>query len=53
MPLAIALAALLNQRGLRGVTVYRTLYFLPVVTLPAAVALVWKLLYNGDFGLIN
>ena len=47
------MAALLSQPGLRGVTIYRTLYFLPVVTLPAAVALTWKFLYNGDYGLIN
>ena len=53
IPLAIALAALLNRKGLRGVGVYRTLYFLPVVTLPAAISLVWKLLYNGDFGPVN
>ena len=53
IPLSIVLAGLLNTRGLRGVGIYRTLYFLPVVTLPAAVALVWKLLYNGDFGLVN
>jgi multiple sugar transport system permease protein len=53
VPLAIGLAALLNRRGLRAVGVYRTLYFLPVVTLPAAISLVWKLLYNGDFGLVN
>ena len=36
---------------MRGI--YRTLYFLPVVTMPAAVALVWRMLYNGDFGVIN
>jgi multiple sugar transport system permease protein len=53
IPLAIVLAALLNRKGLRGVSVYRTLYFLPVVTLPAAIGLVWRLLYNGDYGLIN
>jgi multiple sugar transport system permease protein len=53
IPVAIVLAAMLNRRGMRGVSVYRTLYFLPVVTLPAAVALVWKLLYNGDYGIIN
>ncbi len=46
------LQSLLNQK-IRGVTVYRTLYFLPVVTMPAAVAIVWKWLYNADFGLIN
>ena len=53
VPLSIVLAALLNRRGLRGLTVYRTLYYLPVVTLPAAVALVWGMLYNGDYGVIN
>ncbi|KGA99047.1 sugar ABC transporter permease [Alkalihalobacillus alcalophilus ATCC 27647 = CGMCC 1.3604] len=45
-------AVLLNQK-IRGVTMYRTLYFLPVITMPAAVGMVWKWLYNGDYGLIN
>jgi multiple sugar transport system permease protein len=53
VPLSIVVAALLNRRGLRGIAVYRTIYFLPVVTLPAAVALVWGMLYNGDFGVVN
>ncbi len=53
IPLALVLAALLNTRGLRGVTVYRMLYFLPVVTMPAAVAMVWRMLYNGDYGILN
>jgi multiple sugar transport system permease protein len=53
IPLAVIAAALLNRRGLRGVSVYRTLYFLPVVTMPVAVAMVWRWLYNGDYGLIN
>ncbi|MFJ1648648.1 carbohydrate ABC transporter permease [Streptomyces sp. NPDC088258] len=53
IPLAIVFAALLNREGLRGVGVYRTLFFLPVVTMPVAVAMVWRWLYNGDYGLIN
>ncbi|MGV8845053.1 carbohydrate ABC transporter permease [Tessaracoccus sp.] len=53
IPIAIVLAVLLNTRGLRGVSVYRTLYFLPVVTMPAATALVWRMMYNGDYGIIN
>lgn len=53
IPLAVVVAALLGQPAMRGIVVYRTLYFLPVVTLPAAVALIWKWLFNGDFGLIN
>ncbi|TCL64073.1 sugar ABC transporter permease [Rhizobium sp. BK251] len=53
VPIAIVVAALLNRPGLRGLTLYRTVYFLPVVTLPSAVALMWKLLYSGDYGLVN
>nr|WP_201362699.1 sugar ABC transporter permease [Dictyobacter formicarum] len=45
-------ATLLNQK-IRGVGVYRTLYFLPVVTIPAAIAIIWQWLYNGDYGLVN
>lgn len=52
VPLATILATLINQR-IRGASVYRVLYFLPVVTMPAAVALVWRLMFNGDFGPIN
>lgn len=50
--LSLLVAVLLNQK-IRGVAVYRTLYFLPAVTMPAAIAVVWKWLYNGDYGLIN
>ncbi|GAA2773329.1 sugar ABC transporter permease [Nonomuraea dietziae] len=53
VPLSIVVAALLNVPGLRGLSLYRTLYFLPVVTMPAAVALTWSYLFNGDFGAIN
>lgn len=53
VPIAMVLAALLHQRGLRGRSFYRTLYFVPVVTMPVAVAMVWRYIYNGDFGLLN
>ncbi|WP_049558339.1 carbohydrate ABC transporter permease [Nonomuraea sp. SBT364] len=53
VPVAIVVAALLNVPGLRGMSVYRTLYFLPVVTMPAAIGLTWRYLFNGDFGAIN
>jgi multiple sugar transport system permease protein len=50
--LAIALAVALNQK-LRGVVLFRSLYFLPVVSSTVAVALVWRWLYNPSFGPIN
>jgi multiple sugar transport system permease protein len=53
VPLSIVVAALLNTKRLRGVGIYRTLYFLPVVTMPVAVAIVWTWIYNGDFGVLN
>lgn len=53
IPFSIVFAALLNQMRGRYVGLYRTLYFIPVVSMPAAVAMVWRWLYNGDYGLIN
>jgi multiple sugar transport system permease protein len=50
--IAIVLAVLLNRK-LIGRTVYRTIYFLPMVAAPAAVAMVWRWLYNSEFGLLN
>jgi multiple sugar transport system permease protein len=45
--------ALLVNRALRGITLFRTLYFFPVVTSMVAVAVVWSWLYNPEFGAIN
>src|SRR5215469_6577390 len=53
IPIAMCLAAIMNQRGIRLKGMFRTLYFLPTVTMPAAIALVWVYMYNGDSGLIN
>ncbi len=50
--IALMLAVLLN-REIKGRTIYRTIYFLPMVAAPAAVAMVWRWLYNSEFGLLN
>lgn len=50
--IALILAVLLNKK-IAGRSVYRTIFFLPMVCAPAAVAMVWKWLYNTQFGLIN
>lgn len=49
--LALFLAILVNQK-LRGMNVFRTIYFAPVVTSMVVVAIVWTFLYNQN-GLIN
>lgn len=50
--LALLLAILVNQK-LPYRNVFRTMYFSPVVTAMVIIAVVWKFLYNPDFGLIN
>lgn len=50
--IAMVLAVFLQQK-IAGKTIFRTIFFLPMVCAPAAVAMVWKWLYNQQFGLIN
>lgn len=50
--LSITIAALLNAK-IKGKSFYRTLYFLPSVTMAAAVAMVWKWIYNEKIGILN
>lgn len=52
MAIGLLIALLLNL-PLRGRGLLRTLYFLPVVTPFVVVAILWKWIYNGDFGLFN
>ena len=49
---ALFLAILANQK-IRGIYVFRTIYFSPVVTTIAVISVVWSFLYNPDQGLIN
>jgi multiple sugar transport system permease protein len=50
--LALGLALLINQR-LRGINVFRAIYFMPVVVSIVVVSLLWKLIYDGSSGLLN
>ena len=50
--LSLVTAALLNS-NIKGKSLYRTLYFLPSVTMAAAVAMVWKWVFNGQMGILN
>ncbi len=49
---ALAMALMLNQR-LRGINIFRTLFYLPTVTPTVASVLVFMYLLNPDFGLFN
>lgn len=50
--ISLFLAIALNQR-IRGIKLFRAVYFLPVISSTVAVAVVWQWLYNPEFGLIN
>lgn len=50
--LGMAIALLLN-RSMRGISVIRMLLLLPMMATPVAVGLMWRWLFNTDFGLIN
>lgn len=49
---SLIISVLLNG-SIKGKYTYRTIYFIPAVAAPAAVTMVWKWLYNQNFGLIN
>lgn len=50
--LALGLAMLVNQR-LRGIKVYRAIYFAPIVVVMTVAATVWLLLFSPERGLFN
>ena len=51
--LIFALLVALALNNVRGKTFYRVLYFMPFITGSVAVGVIWSLLLNGDFGLLN
>ena len=52
MGIGLLIALLLNNQ-IRARGFFRTLFYLPVVTPLVIAAIIWKWVYNGDFGLLN
>ena len=50
--LALVVAVMLNTK-IKGRTAFRAIFFLPMVVAPAAVAMVWKWMFNTEYGIIN
>lgn len=56
VPLTVAISlglALLTRRDFPGLSIFKTGFFLPLITTSAAIATVWYWLFAPDFGLIN
>lgn len=49
---SLGLALLLNQK-VRGVALYRTLYYIPTITSAVASSLIWMRVFNPEKGLLN
>jgi multiple sugar transport system permease protein len=47
--LGVALALVLD-RNIRGMSVFRTIFILPMMVAPIVVGLIWRYLYNEQFG---
>lgn len=45
-------AILLNNQ-IKGRTLFRTLIFIPAITMPAAIGLLWRWLLNSQYGIVN
>jgi multiple sugar transport system permease protein len=50
--IALGIAMLLTQK-VRGVNVWRTIYFLPSVVSAVAIAVLWFYVFNPEYGLVN
>ncbi|WP_087569998.1 MULTISPECIES: carbohydrate ABC transporter permease [Paenibacillus] len=53
LPLALLMAITLNSNWLKGATLFRTLYFLPVVTTTAVIGVVMRFIFGSYNGLVN
>jgi multiple sugar transport system permease protein len=52
MIMALSLALLLNS-GLRGMAVFRTIFYLPCLVPAVASAMLWLWVFNGEYGILN
>lgn len=52
MVIALGVAVILNQK-LKGVILFRTAFFVPVVSAWVAIALLWSWIFNPKYGIVN
>lgn len=52
MIIALILAVMMNRK-IKGISVFRAIYYIPVISPIIAVSLVWQWIFNYDYGLLN
>jgi len=50
--IALLVAMLLNAK-IKGRGLFRTVFFLPMICAPAAVTMVWRWIFNAEYGILN
>jgi raffinose/stachyose/melibiose transport system permease protein len=50
LPMALGLATLVSQR-IRGAWTFRLIFFLPYILADVAAGLIWRFMFDGDYGL--
>ena len=50
--IALLVAMLLNAK-IKARGLFRTVFFLPMICAPAAVTMVWRWIFNGEYGILN
>ena len=50
--IALGLALAMNRR-VYGAKTFRVIYYIPVISSIAAASILWRWVYNGDYGLLN
>ena len=50
--LSLLVAMMLNAK-IKGKGFFRTVFFLPMVCAPAAITMVWRWIFNSDYGILN
>jgi multiple sugar transport system permease protein len=47
------LLALAMNANVRGIAIFRAIFFIPVISASVAVAMMWRWIFNTDYGLLN
>lgn len=53
VPLSLLIAQALNAKGLRGRDLFRVTYFIPMVISPIVISLIFSMMLDTEFGLVN
>lgn len=51
--LGLLLAIILNQKDIKGVTIFRVIFIIPMIVMPIVVGVLWKFLLHPSYGVLN